>query len=312
MWLLIFVGAYVFASANGETVFRKCCSRDNSLVAIKNDGDENFECLDRETIENNYNVSQAPLFISDSVTVVDGIPNYCDDLRLKYLSAYELDNGLLNSADYCYDRLILEITNGSKSAHIPKIVALTCIQNDTEMLPDNSLSIDHIRKCCKTGQSYDAVNHLCRNDLESTEEWLVEYLNVSSDVIYAVQKGLHCKADEYGVELSEELYSIEVEGSSLRVAKRNGEGGGLAQRGEWCVDRDTDARLVARVCTRNCSNYGAYCLRKCCPIGQHYKTRRCGSFMSMCVSSADEEIPFDIDVYLDPLKEQNGAGFAGE
>ncbi|KOB72950.1 G-protein coupled receptor Mth2 [Operophtera brumata] len=305
MWLLFYVCAYVCASASGETpLFRKCCSRDHSLIRVSEiESEEHFECLDRESAEIRHNISHAPLIVGDGVTVESGIPESCDDLRVVHLTSTELNSRLSGTTDQCYDRLVLEIVNGSTKPSIPKIVALTCIQNE-EKLPDVNLSIDHIRKCCPKGQSYDSAYHLCKkSDLESSEEWLVGKLNVGIDFIYAVENGLHCKADEYGVELSDSLYSLEVNRSGLRVVKRSGEGGGLALQGEWCVDREYgQPGLVARVCTRDCGAYGAFCVRKCCPFGQHFRVRRCDSFISKCVSN-DDEIPFDIDDYMQPVKE---------
>lgn len=311
MWLLIFVGAYVSASASGETpVFRKCCPRDHSLIRVSEvEGKEYFECMERGSAKISYNISHAPLIVGDGVTVELGMPESCDDLRLVQLTSTELNSRLSETIDRCYDRLVMEYVNGSTKPSIPKIVALTCIQNE-EKLPDVNLSIDHIRKCCPKGQSYDSVYHVCKkSDLESSEEWLVGKLNVSIDFIYAVENGLHCKADEYGVELSEDLYSLEVKRSSLKVVKRSGQGGGLALQGEWCIDREYGRQgLVARVCTRDCRAYGAYCVRKCCPLGQHFRVRHCGSVASKCVTN-DEEIPFDIDVYMEAVKEY---GIGGE
>lgn len=311
MWLLIFIGAYVCASANGETpVFRKCCSRNHSLISVSEYEDEkHFDCLDRESVEITYNISNAPLVISDGVIVEPGMPDSCDGLREVNLTSAELNGQLSDSTYQCYDRLVLEVVNNTKKPNIPKILTLSCIQNETEKLPDTNLTIEHIRKCCPKGQIYDSEFHMCRHsDLESSEEWVVGTLNVSYDFIYAVDNGLHCKADEFGVELSEDLYSLEIEGSSLRVLKKSGEGGGLASQGDWCVDREHGRPgLVARVCTRNCGAYGAYCVRKCCAIGQHFKPRRCDSHVSKCVPN-DDDVPFGIDHYINPLRERDLAG----
>lgn len=311
MWLLIFIGAYVCANANGKIpVFRKCCSRDYSLISVSGAEDEkHFDCLDRESVEVTYNISNGPLIIGYGVKVEAGMPKSCDGLIVVNLTSAELNGQLSDTTYQCYDRLVLELVNATKKPNFPKILTLSCIQNETEKLPESHLSIEQIRKCCPKGQIYDSEYHLCRHsDLESSEEWIVETLNVTNDFIYAVDNGLHCKADEYGVELSEDLYSLEIEGSSLRVLKRSGEGGGLSPNGQWCVDREHGRPgLVARVCTRNCGAYGAYCVRKCCPIGQHYRTRRCSSLVSKCVPN-DDEVPFDIDVYINPLKEHGIGG----
>lgn len=311
MWLLIIVGAYVCASASGETqVFRKCCARDSNLISVSDlENERHFECLDRESVEIKYNISNAPLIVGGGIRVEVGLPDSCEELRVVHLTTPELNGKLFDKIDSCYDRLVLEVLNGSAKPNIPKVVALTCVQNATENIPDTNISIEHIRKCCQNGKSYDSINHLCKkSDLESSEDWVVERLNVSGDFIYAVENGLHCKADEYGVELSEGLYSLEIDGSSLSVLKRSGKGGGLSPQGEWCVDREYGGRgLVARVCTRDCSAYGAYCVRKCCPIGEHFRTRRCGSPVSKCVPSGDE-LPFDIDDYMNPLKDYGIGG----
>lgn len=309
MWLLIFVGTFVCASVSGNAgigaVFRKCCPKSQSLVKVSdfNVKSEIYECLTREEVEIQYNVSNSPLIISDTVSVDYGMPKLCDELEIFQLSPEELNTYSSTENENCYERLVAEVVNGSTHHYIPRVVALTCFRNETENSTQTNLTLEQMRKCCPKGQTYDTIYHICRvADENSTEEWVIGHFNLSSDFIYEVAYGLHCKYVEFGVELSEELFYLSLQGSSLTALKKNGEGGGVASQGQWCIDREYGKPgLVARVCTQDCSSYGAFCLRKCCPVGQHYKTRRCGSPISKCVPN-DEEIPFDTSVYIDHLK----------
>lgn len=307
MWLLVLVGAYLCASASGDAgdatpVFHKCCLKNQGLIRILDlENSTQYECLDRDSVESNYNVSKSPLIVGDAVPVEYGNPNQMCVLDLANQTSEELLIKLSTTSDICYDRLLLEIVNGTVNSHVSKIVSLSCILNETDQIPDKDLTLNHIRKCCPIGQNYDTVDHMCKNSVEfTTEESLLRKLNVSTGSIYELETGLHCKYEQYALELSEEFYSLEVEGSDLIVAKTDGGGGGRALQGEWCVEQHYGrAGLVARACSRDCEAFGAYCVRKCCPVGKHYYKINC--FRPVCVSRGDP-IPFNISTYMDPLK----------
>ncbi|KAJ8726274.1 hypothetical protein PYW07_000972 [Mythimna separata] len=307
MWRLIVVSLIVCASANILTeakVFHKCCPKGQSLVKVS-DGEDleaTYQCLDRETAQNGYNISITPLFVGDNVPVEHGIPADCDEIQMVQLTSSELDNRL-QALDTCYDRLVLEVVNGTLKPNIPEVVGLSCVKNETLKTPRDKLIVHHYRKCCPSGQSYDSNFHLCRNtDVNNSEEWLLKRLKMNDNDIYEVDNGLNCKSDEYGIELRENFFLFEVDGSNLKSLSKKGDGGGDAPPGDWCVDRQySGVELVARVCSRDCSEYGAYCVRKCCPIGHHYKPRRCGSFVSRCMPNVDD-VFFNISDYLEPLQ----------
>lgn len=308
MWLLFIVSAYLYASVSGDVgdstpVFKKCCLKSQGLVRVV-DAEDNvrYECLDRESVESDYNVFKAPLIVGDAVPVQYGVPNQSCVLSLAYQTSEELDVRLTTTSDNCYDRLFLETINGSVNSHISKIISLSCVYNETGLVTDTKLTVNHIRKCCAKGQSYDTVDHLCKKSEESaTGESLLKTLNMNSDSIYEIETGLNCKYEQYAIELSEQFYDLKVVGSDLKVAKKDGSGGGEALQGEWCVEQQYGrSGLVARACSVDCARFGAYCVRKCCPVGEHYRTRRCGSPVSSCVVD-NNDIPFDISVYIDPL-----------
>lgn len=310
MWVLFVVSAIVYTSADiieEAKVFHKCCPKNKSLLKVSDgeDFEASYQCLDRESAWNNYNTSITPLFVGEHVPVQYGIPEECDELQMVQMTSTELDNRLkeLNS---CYDRLVLEAVNGTLKPNIPEVVGLSCINNETLKTPRDRLTVHHYRKCCPSGQSYDSNFHLCRNtDVNNSEEWLVKRLEMNENDIYEVDNGLSCKTDEYGVELRETFFSLQVDGSNLKAVSKKEYGGGDAPPGEWCVDREFYGdELVARVCTRDYSQYGAFGVRKCCPIGYHYQPRRCGSFASTCKPNVDDVL-FNISDYLEPLQRKD-------
>ena len=310
MWLLIVASAIVCASADivqEAKVFHKCCPRTESLVKVSDGEDLEafYQCIDRKSAQDSYNISITPLFVGDYVPVQHGIPEECDELQMVQMTSLELDNRL-QALDSCYDRLVLELVNGTLKPIIPEVVGLSCIKNETLKTPTDKLIVHHYRKCCPTGQSYDSVFHLCRDtDVNNSEDWLLKRLKMNDHDIYEVDIGLNCKSDEYGVELKEQLFSLEVLGSSLRALSKKGDDGGEASPGEWCVDREYYSdELVARLCSRDSSQYGAFGVRKCCPIGHHYKPRRCGSFVSKCMPNHDD-VFFNISDYLEPLQRKD-------
>lgn len=307
-WHLFFICVFLYyTSVSAESyekvvAFRKCCIENQSLVrSFEVNKTESFVCLDRSTIEDNYNVSASPLLIGENVNTVYGTP-VCDQMELSQVTATEFDS---DQDHRCYDRLIIETINGTIKQNIPKIVALTCanFKNNTKNLMKSKLTIDRIKKCCPKGQSYDPKYHFCRlSDSENNEQALIKRLNLSSDHIYEVENELHCKAVETGIELSEEKFSLVVEGSNLIVTRKFSEKSHIAHPGEWCIDRMFPGEsLIARMCSNSCSDFDAFCVKKCCPVGQHYKTLRCGSFVSRCVPNKDS-VAFNISNYLDELK----------
>lgn len=301
LWCAFCAIANVGASV-GEEYFKKCCLKNQSLVKetiFDLVSSERYECVDSESAKNNYNLSSVRhLIIAEDVSIDYGIPQNCDLKQTVQLAEDEIKSTILSD---CYDRLLFENINGTLKI-IPKTVALSCIFNETDNNLATQFKIDHFRKCCPEGQGYDTEHHRCRNIVgDNSEEWLFDRLNIKSNYIYELEDGLACKNDQFSIELTEDLFSLEVDGSTLNVLGNNG--GGRLRHGEWCVDRDfSGPRVVARVCTANCSQFGSYCFRKCCPIGQHYKPFRCGSLKSVCVPSTDEGILLDLSSYLEPLK----------
>ncbi|XP_030021394.1 probable G-protein coupled receptor Mth-like 3 isoform X2 [Manduca sexta] len=312
MWIQIFICVIVCVSVgtvNSDEfpVFNKCCSKNMSLIKVYefNGTDERFECLDREDTENLYNISHAPLVIGEYVRVDYGIPTECEQFQMStHMIATELE---MIPGNRCYDKLVLEAVNDTLKKSVPKIVAITCNLNNTENVVKSKLTVDHVKKCCPAGFSYDVVNHLCRkSDIKYTEDTLIKELKLSEYNIKEVDSGLHCKIHESAVELTEEQYSFKVVADSLIVVNKNTDRKTKIPQGEWCMDHNyQNQRLIARVCTDQCSDFDAYCVKKCCPVGQHYKTLRCGSPISKCVPTTDD-VFFDISVYLEPLERENG------
>lgn len=309
MWMLIFVSVVINTVTGdvfpSDVVFNKCCLKNQSLLRVTDseDAESFYKCVDRDIAFTNYSTSITPLILGNNVEVKYGIPEDCNELQYEMLSLSTIGDevkGTLN--ENCYDRLELEVVNTTLKPYIPKVVALRCIKNDTERTSEINF-INRLRKCCPRGQSYDTNFHVCRKVYtENTEEYLLTQLDLNN--IYEVDHGLSCKADEYDVELKEKVFSMTIEGSTLNVKKRTESDNEQILSGQWCIDRDYNTEdLVARVCTRDCSKYGAYCLRKCCPVGQHFRPRRCGSFASVCVPTEDDVL-FDLTDYLEPLQHQ--------
>lgn len=304
MWPLIVVCAVVcYVSADvipGGVKFNKCCPKNQSLIYMLDaeDSVSAYQCIDHNNAINRFNISISPLIVGEHVSLQYGIPTDCDELQMAQMT---LNNGLKDLKENCYDRLELEVVNGTLKPYIPKIVALSCVKNETQN--SSALSLVHqMRKCCPKGESYDSTYHICRKtSTDNTEDWLLNRLKLK-DYIYEVDNGLVCKSGEYGVELREDFFSFDVDGSKLNVLRSEEGVDDQVLPGEWCLDRSyTSQSLVARVCTRDCAKYGAFCLRKCCPIGYHYRPRRCGSFASRCAANEDELL-FNIADYLEPLQ----------
>lgn len=284
--------------AEYDNGFRKCCAQNESLVIIK-DESESFDCVDSNSANQKYNITNfSKLIISDNIALDlnYGVPENC---TWQMVPVTEVDlNSTLN--DVCYDIVITEIINGSL-IHIPKTVSLSCEQNDTETL-EPKVTVELFRKCCPSGEAFDSQYHFCRPiKEESTTEWLLTQFNLnSSGYVYDVETGLNCKSEEYSVELSREKFSLELDGSVLKVLKDRER---KMARGDWCVDRDYNGKnVIARVCTPHCSEYKAFCYRKCCPLGQHYQPFSCGNSRSVCVPNVD--IIFNMSYYLEPLEKR--------
>ncbi|XP_013200504.1 G-protein coupled receptor Mth2 [Amyelois transitella] len=313
MWLLISCFILFGAKAlNAETTtFQKCCPKKLNLikvVVVNNDTKEvNFKCLESD-VEATYNISNRhfPLILDEDIEVKYGMPQDCDLQLLPIPTIKDVDTMKENSI--CYDRLVANISNEEQKHIIPKIVALQCIKEQTETeVRDAKISLVKIRKCCPKGQNYDIEYHLCRKNLENDdEEWIATQIENSknSNYIYEIELGLHCKLSEYAVELTNEKFMFRLDGSMLNIESRYGASNSSSFHNEWCIDRDIhdpDKQMIARVCTKNCSNYDAFCLRKCCPVGQHFKPWSCG-FRSRCVPNTDESALFDLSPFLPPLK----------
>ncbi|XP_059048897.1 G-protein coupled receptor Mth2-like isoform X2 [Achroia grisella] len=309
----IFVLTFLSLSVNSADVpiFHKCCPEDQNLIKVTVDLnitlDVRYVCLNAEVREN-YNVSSdvIPLLVVRSENVQFYMPEEC---QLELIHTIGPNFEITTDDDVCYDRLVLEIVNDLSRQIVPKTVALACVKNETRDTLRSTLTIDHVRKCCPGRQRYDTVYHVCRNSVEySKDDWLMKQLtNYNTDSkIYEIDFGLHCKSNEYAVELSEYKYTIDIEGRMLKVGSRTGTNKDIIPSGEWCIDREhVRGDVVARVCTNDCSKFDAYCLRKCCPVGHHFKPRHCGKFASTCVPNADDDeaVYFNISSYLDPLKE---------
>ncbi|XP_052756838.1 uncharacterized protein LOC113523273 [Galleria mellonella] len=313
MWSYIFVLTFFSLSVFSADlpVFHKCCPEDQNLIKVSVDLnitlDVRYICLNAEA-EEKYNISSDvfPLLVVKTENVEYYMPGECK-LELIHKTGPFLE--ITTDVDICYDRLVMEIMNNTTKQIVPKTVALSCVKNETSNTLISTITIDHIRKCCPRNQRYDIVFHVCRNFYEYNESnWLImDFMNNNTQSkIYEIDFELHCKSNEYAVELSEEKYMIEIEGSALNVGTREGTIKNIIRSGGWCIDNEySSGGLVARVCTNDCSKFGAYCMRKCCLIGQHYKPRSCDSFVSSCVPSTnkDDAVFFNISSYIDPLKE---------
>lgn len=312
MWIILFVSSVLATAVAGDffsdgepTVFRKCCPRWHSLVAVVSDHYKHFDCLDRQSLEQTYNISYSPLIISDErfVSVDYGLPILCDGINM-ILTAVDLEMKLSTSLNICYDRLVADVVNGTVMQYIPQTIGLTCVNNDTETKPESALQINHVRKCCKKGQVFNDRNHVCIDSGDIDEKWIVDRLNITDSYVYEVDIGLQCKSDEYAVELRQRDYIYSVNKNGLTTTSRKDRSKiNTLMKGEWCIDQgDGIDDLVAKVCTRNCAAFNAFCIRKCCPEGYHYKVKRCNSLVSSCVPNVDEQNYFRPMYYLEPLK----------
>ncbi|XP_045459307.1 probable G-protein coupled receptor Mth-like 3 [Melitaea cinxia] len=314
MWVLFLASIIVIAEAEDikisdkqKLIFRKCCPENQSLIKVTEVNEtlsELYECHDGVILEEIYGIVSEPLYVRSSVLVKNGLPKDCDELQMVTVSIAETET--LPKENICYDMLVAEVVNGTLKQNVPKTVALSCNQSDNVIVSEPKLKIHAFRKCCPRGQSFDTKYHECRlNNKQNNKNWLPHQLDLSSGHIYETDYGLPCKFDEYAVELYESAFILSVEGSTLFALSRSGEKDSRLMRGEWCMDQEHGTRrVIAQVCTRNCDTFSAYCVRKCCPAGQHFKLRRCGSYASVCVPNEDDDARFNISTYLDPLQRE--------
>lgn len=289
--------------AEDQTGFRKCCAGNKNLVQIT---DFSFECVDSESDYQTYNNSIynfSKLVISDNIPLNYGFPENCT-LQMVPINDVELSS--MSDDTKCSDKIILQ-SNGSDTQNISKIVTLTCVQNSTEILQPEvtKVNVDILRKCCPPEEVYDSVYHVCRpTNEESSTERLLQQLNLNiSRYVYNVETGLNCKSLEYSVELSGKNFALQLDGSVLKVLKHHEI---KVPHGDWCVDHDYNGHnVIARVCTEDCSQYGAYCFRKCCPIGEHYKPYTCSNARSRCVKSVEKDVFLNMSIYFEPLEAQD-------
>ncbi|KAF9823028.1 hypothetical protein SFRURICE_018202 [Spodoptera frugiperda] len=292
MHLLIVLSAIVYASVDivqGANVFHKCCPNNHSLMkVIKEERKSSYKCLDHESARNDYNITINPHFVGKNISVEVGIPKKC--------------------GDFCSDRLVALLYNGTVKTVEPfKLIGLNlCVKKENNRTSKDNLIIQKYRKCCPRGQSYDSNFHLCRESaVNNSEEWLLKRLKMNDNDIYEVDTGLDCAADGYGLELRQRFFSLRTDGSTLKIFSKKGDGSGDADEGQWCVDREfSSSELVARVCSSNCTQYGAFCVRKCCPIGYHYNLKSSGSFDVKCLLNEDDVL-FNISHYTKPLLHEN-------
>lgn len=314
MWPQIFLLAFIDAAAsvfaagdandNQPKVFRKCCLDSQSLIRVS-ESSERYECVDSKGLEKRYLISSESLYVGKSVLTKRGFPTECDEFKVLQIRFAETE--LPPWDNVCYDKVVADIVNGTLISNIPKAVALSCNMSKVDIAPHYKLHINQMRKCCPRGQSFDTEYHECRFDEQQTKrDWLADKLESRNGNIYDVEYGLSCKKDEYPVELYEDAFTLSEEGSNLSVT--NGVGDKIAELlpGEWCMEMAYGgSKLVAQVCTRDCGKFDAFCIRKCCPPGHHYKVRHCGSFASACTPNDDLVTKFNISSYLDPLRENN-------
>ncbi|KAF9414713.1 hypothetical protein HW555_007491 [Spodoptera exigua] len=313
MHLLIVLSAIVCASVEiiqGANVFHKCCANNQGLMKVFDDEAFNlsfsYECIDRESAWTDYNITITPLFIGKNISLEYGIPDKCDDNLTQEILAIELFDQS-EPFNGCFDRLVAELQNGTVKAITPVVVGIkSCVKNEERNTSENNLIINYYRKCCPRGQSYDSNYHICRDtEVNNSEEWLLKRLKMNDNHIYEVDNGLRCELNEYGIELRQRFFSLKVNRSTLNIFSKKGDGSGEAAPGQWCLDREfSSSELVARVCDRSCSKYGAFCVRKCCPIGYHYRPMYCGRLNSKCMPNVDDVL-FDISDYLEPLQHAN-------
>ncbi|OWR44933.1 G-protein coupled receptor Mth2 [Danaus plexippus plexippus] len=316
MPVLLLLSAFFFTATSADfsndlsdvdNVFRKCCPRGQNLVKVLDFNEtisEYFECVDRGGSINLFKINSEPLYVSESVKVNHGIPLDCRDLQMTTIVA---GDELVPLADNCYDRLVAEVVNGTLVQSVPKSVVLVCNRSDVSVIPNSHLRIQQVRKCCPRGQKFDVQHHECRISEDAVNDIQSPFLKSdrSKGSIYEISEGLPCKVNEYTVELTEEKFNLSIDGSTLNVFSRDGLNGRTFMPDEWCLEEKYGGKeLLAQVCTHNCDSLNAYCVRKCCPPGQHFRPRHCGTLASACVPNDDPDVMYNISSYLDPLKEK--------
>lgn len=296
---------FVFVSANKEwnsvfnnASFRKCCEVNETLRKFTDEFfNVNYMCVKSiDTQIEDENMSSNISWLSNGYNTTNGFPKSCNSSEL-----VEKEASLSEDEDYCMEQLTVEIFNGSMVNSIKsRTIGLTCEGLEK---PTNSVqSIQYARKCCPEGKYYDINEHTCKTGygLESPLRELIDEENY----VYEINYDLYCKPDQFVVELREQFFKLNVDGSSLVVEGKGKES--VIQRGDWCVDSEhSSGEKLARICTHKCEDFGALCVRKCCPMDHHYLPRRANTTISTCKANTNEKQYLDISYYLDPLKKQN-------
>ncbi|CAG9791456.1 unnamed protein product [Diatraea saccharalis] len=287
-------------------VFRKCCPKNQSLIKLssldKNSRDK-YECIDYDRHLSEYKeVSlNSDLVVNQNVIIDNGIPQKCNFSAIEQFGEYF---NASTDRDICYDRIITEINNGMiiRSSNL-SITMLKC--DGFEFMSRNKLKVQSIVKCCPRDQVYDSEYHLCRKSHEFKEEWLIRQLRLNISDIFFIANMMNCSRDEYSVEIKEGIYRLALIKRALRITTENGDDEYYIKWGSWCVDQDyMSRRLLARVCTRDCFEFNAYCMRKCCPIGEHISRYDTRSFS--CTQNSDDRFLFNLSSYIEPLRRKKG------
>ncbi|CAG9791458.1 unnamed protein product [Diatraea saccharalis] len=301
---IVYVFSIIISVAHFK-VFRKCCTKNQSLIKVsrldKNSRDK-YECIDYDRHLSEYKEASlnSDLVVNQNVIIDNGIPQKCN------LSAIEL-YGQLNAStdrDICYDRIITEINNGMIiQAAKQSIIMLKC--DGSNLTSRNKLKLQGIVKCCPRDQVYDSEYHLCRKRHEFKEEWLISQLTLNiCDIFFIENKMDDCDLGEYSVEIKEGVYRLALINKVLEITKENGDEYYI-KSGSWCVDQDyMSRRLLAKVCILDCSEFDAYCMRKCCPIGEHIS--RYGTRNFSCAQNSDDRFLFNLSSYIEPLRRKKG------
>ena len=86
---LFFLATYIFATACSSTeikandqkiIFRKCCPRLQVLIKVNETNEttsEDFKCVNSDHLRKKYKILDEPLYVSNTVTVKNGLPSEC-------------------------------------------------------------------------------------------------------------------------------------------------------------------------------------------------------------------------------------------
>ncbi|GBP62638.1 hypothetical protein EVAR_46477_1 [Eumeta japonica] len=293
--------SYDRSTVAGVSSFRKCCPAGESLLKLyPRPGAAIYDCMSQEEARNKYKVVHAPLVVGQKYHTIDGFPVACNSSELLEMEReYEYDV----STDVCSDRLVSEIVDDVPQTEDSRLVMLGCPGKNSSTTTEivyHRPAIGVVRKCCPAGQSYDVTIHVCRDDgVTKADEWLISRLGGVD--IYETEYDMRCESGLYGVEFREDSYDLRLSSSDLSVRSTQGQHEGVLGAGAWCADREAGAdRLVVRGCTTDCAAFGAYCIRKCCPMNQHYQPIRCNTTISYCVPDNSNASSFNFLPMLNP------------